>query len=63
MHEMIAYGAKNEYISIKLRIICLHYTDTDSDSHQLNAVACRAVAMQRSRDGRIYWGRFWATAR
>jgi hypothetical protein len=26
-------------------------------------VACRAVAMQRPRDGRIYQGRFWATAR
>jgi hypothetical protein len=25
-------------------------------------VACRAVAMQRPRDGRIYQGRFWATA-
>jgi hypothetical protein len=25
-------------------------------------VACRVVAMQRQRDGRIYQGRFWATA-
>jgi hypothetical protein len=26
-------------------------------------IACRAVAMQRPRDWRIYQGRFWATAR
>jgi hypothetical protein len=29
----------------------------------LNIVACIAVAMQRPRDGRVYQGRFWATAR
>jgi hypothetical protein len=28
-----------------------------------NILACRVVAMQRPRDGRIYQGRFWATAR
>jgi hypothetical protein len=28
-----------------------------------NIVAYRAVAMQQPRDGRIYQGRFWATAR
>jgi hypothetical protein len=36
-------------------------------SHSLNKyictiVTCRDVAMQRLRDGRIYQGRFWATA-
>jgi hypothetical protein len=29
---------------------------------RLNIVACRTVAMQRRRDGRIYQGRFWETA-
>jgi hypothetical protein len=27
-----------------------------------NIIACRTVAMQPPRDGRIYHGRFWATA-
>jgi hypothetical protein len=30
---------------------------------QFHSVTCRAVVMERSWDGRIYLGRFWATAR
>jgi hypothetical protein len=34
-----------------------------SNPEELYTVTCRAVAMQRPGDGRIYQGRFWATAR
>jgi hypothetical protein len=32
-------------------------------TNSLNSVACRAFAMQRPRNGRIYQGGFWTTAR
>jgi hypothetical protein len=39
------------------------YLTLTSSERWCHIVACRAAAMQRLRDGRIYEGRFWSTAR
>jgi hypothetical protein len=44
-------------------VFCISHLNDYVKKLRLYTVACRTVAMQRPRDGRMYQGRFWTTPR